>query len=338
MRKSVNSHVKNIFHIILLLTSVLDASRSTLIECTHCDEIFSNEIFEMHVCKYDEQKNLIEECVQEQNETEMNKIRRHLADIMNKNRKMIHNILHGNTTAGQSSMSAGRAKQSNYECFVCNRKFVHESGLYRHYDKHIGSILQQSEPSSALHSAILCVPCNEVFTMDEKAWNHLREVHLEVECNDIFHNHSYDEFKNGLNNSGDKDLSGTLSNNQESTPKKNSSQDQPTNQPEAPKSPIQDVLRMIYVSRLYHCEFCDSVFVNEQSCLYHVSQHEPSEFFNCRTCDLKRLSLKDILIHRHEECWNYRDFRDTMKNIPNVFTCNVCEEAFYGIEQLVLHR
>lgn len=299
------------------------------IQCTHCDDVFTTDSFKFHVCKYDENQTIIEEFIQEHPvESDFEKVQRHATVILHQNMKMLQNIIHGfSMTAGQSNQD--KTKQSIHECFVCNHKFVHESGLYRHYDKHIGEILTPLQPTNALHSVTLCIYCGEVFTMEEKVWKHLLSNHLTLNENNL---HQIIKCFESRNISKNKDYEPS----KEKT-KLNTNESETATDPKQ-NVPVKDFVRMIYVTKLYHCEYCDSVFANEKSLLHHISKHEPSCYFSCQTCDLKMLSFKDILIHRHEECWNYRDYRDSMKDIPCVWICNVCDEMFGGIEQLILHR
>lgn len=72
--------------------------------------------------------------------------------------------------------------------------------------------------------------------------------------------------------------------------------------------------------------------------LQHASSHAPYSGFNCRKCELKGLTLKEILLHRREECISFKDFRNVLKDFPRVWMCNVCDEEFRGFEQLLEHR
>ncbi|KAL7025395.1 hypothetical protein ACKWTF_013461 [Chironomus riparius] len=311
-----------------ILIATRKSERVNFVQCTYCDDVFTTDSFELHVCKYNEDKTLIEEFVQEQPvESDFEKVQRHASLILDQNNKLLQKILHGfSATAGQSKEK--KAKQSNHECFMCNRKFVHESGLYRHYDKHIGEILTQSHPANALHSVTLCIFCGEVLITEQKVWKHLFDNHLTT-LDNLHQTFSCAESRQcSKENDGEPPKKKLKLSPEETGIAKDSKNE----------VPVKDFVRMIYVSKLYHCEFCDSVFANEKSLLHHISKHEPSCYFSCQTCDLKMLSFKDILIHRHEECWNYRDYRDSMKHIPCLWICNVCDERFGGIEQLILHR
>lgn len=72
--------------------------------------------------------------------------------------------------------------------------------------------------------------------------------------------------------------------------------------------------------------------------LKHVSTHDPTNAFECNKCELKCLSLKDILLHRRDECVILKDYRNPLKEFARVWVCNVCEEEFRGLELLCEHR
>lgn len=95
---------------------------------------------------------------------------------------------------------------------------------------------------------------------------------------------------------------------------------------------------MVLVSKVFQCEFCDLTFGGAEMLLFHEAKHDPSAAFSCNTCELSDLSLKDILLHRREECISFHDVRNQLRNFPHVWVCNICESEFRGLEQLLQHR
>lgn len=245
------------------------------------------------------------------------------------NQSQIHKLLE--VLSPQPMPKDDKAKQSNHECFVCSRKFVHESGLYRHYgDKHIGEMLKPSIPTSdRIYPVILCAFCGECFTIEQDLWQHVRKTHLEVVENETLLTFSSKELQ--------LDVSEATFSSTQAT-KKQKTDDGEIIKIQARNFPIEEFVRTIFVKKLFHCEFCTSTFANAKSLLFHVSKHEPSAYFQCDCCQLKGLSLKDILLHRNDECLFYRDYRNNIKNIPCVWICNVCDVEFDGVEQLIIHR
>lgn len=279
-------------------------------------------------------------------ESDFDQICRHAQSLLQENLSTIRALLveFAEATAApkEKDKSDEKAKQSNYECIVCSRKFVHDSGLYRHYDKHFGEIIKKSPPASnTLHPVVLCVFCGETTTKESDAWKHFTQVHLEVEQGEQMICFFSDQFQFGLNDVKTEPCSQPpLAKKQKLNVLGQSSNVKKSEKIRVPARdfPVNEFIRIVHVSKLYHCEFCDSTFANSKSLLSHASTHEPTAYFSCKLCDLKALSLKDILLHRYAECWHYRDFRNPLREIPRIWICNVCDEEFLGLEDLILHR
>lgn len=292
-------------------------------QCQNCDDLFTKECFECHVCEYDENKQLIPSGVVQQHsvENEFQILQKSTLKMLAENQSQIRKLIKVLQPQPPPQPKDDKAKQSNHECFVCTRKFVHESGLYRHYDKHIGEIMKSSVyRSTRLYSIILCAFCGECFSIEKDVWVHLRKTHLEVNEEETYIKFSSNEFQMSVT---EVDSSKRVIENIKASVR---------------NFPIEEFVRSIFVKNLYHCEFCSSAFANSKSLLLHVSKHEPASHFQCEYCQLKGFSLKNILLHRYEECVYYRDYRNKIKDIPCIWMCNVCDAEFYGVEHLILHR
>lgn len=126
----------------------------------------------MHVCMYDENHKLIEPgSATMLRETEFQKLQRCTLELLENNQSILREMI-----------NRDKSKSSDLECFKCCRKFVHEAGLGRHYEKHIGEILEMSPPEEEekLTMITLCVICGEVFAESSDAWNHLQVYHVQV--------------------------------------------------------------------------------------------------------------------------------------------------------------
>lgn len=114
-----------------------------------------------------------EELPQSEPETELKKIYRHSMELLGKNQSALTDLY---------EKATNKVKTSSYECNKCCRKFVHESGLFRHWDKHIGELVSPSpaEDSDFCQSVILCTICHEVFGLESEAWDHyVQKRHFE---------------------------------------------------------------------------------------------------------------------------------------------------------------
>lgn len=72
--------------------------------------------------------------------------------------------------------------EPHIECSKCCRQFVHEGGLHRHWDIHVGEILSPTKPVNPSHitCVILCANCGEVFLVFADAVAHLKSSHVEI--------------------------------------------------------------------------------------------------------------------------------------------------------------
>lgn len=97
-------------------------------------------------------------------ETDLQKLHCITLEILEKNQQKLSEI----------NQKDRKAKSSNFECSKCCRKFVHESGLFRHWDKHIGELIDPSPedlPDVSI-SVTLCNLCHEIFGVESDAWDH----------------------------------------------------------------------------------------------------------------------------------------------------------------------
>lgn len=308
-------------------------SQSFLVQCDNCEEVFTKESFDYHVCEYDANKQLIPtEIVREHPvENEFETLQRATLEMLHVNQTQIKKFLE--MLSPQPVQKDDKAKQSNHECIVCTRKFVHSSGLYRHYDKHIGEMVSPSiSKTDSLHPVILCAFCGECFTIEQDVWAHLLKMHFEVLERELFVKFATTELQMEM-----EEVLKEPCTSEHAAKKRKLNDGEQVSVPTRNFS-IDEFVRTIFVRNLYHCEFCSSTFASCKSLLLHVSKHEPSANYQCDCCHIKGLSLKDILLHRNQECVFYRDYRNKIKDVPCVWTCNVCDEEFYGVEQLIVHR
>lgn len=141
-------------------------------QCEHCEEIFIFEDFQMHVCNYDENHQLI--TIAPHSETEIQALHRYAMEILQENQLVLKELIK-------------EKFPKPAECMICCRKFVHEAGLYRHWDKHIGEILKPSPPEDpeVMKCCPLCSACGEVFYDENEAWKHVQSKHITLNNQDL---------------------------------------------------------------------------------------------------------------------------------------------------------
>lgn len=191
--------------------------------------MFSNEAFQLHVCDYDEEHNLItppinnntssittlsksikEEpqlppeppCIRLLRENQI-RIRRFLKDELkydintsnnlgtsaNGNTMSTNSVVASSSTSSSISTSNSSKKQEGpHECTLCERKFVHASGLLRHMEKHALDLIPSNNSASSNKSALMqggvqsinclrvvikCTLCGRIFFEPNGALKHI---------------------------------------------------------------------------------------------------------------------------------------------------------------------
>lgn len=117
---------------------------------------------------------------EEENETsELKKLFKASITVNESNQMILRSFIPKDLRDVKSSSSE---QQQQIECSKCCRQFVHEGGLHRHWDIHVGEILPLTKPENPNHitTVILCVNCAEVFLHFWRAIEHLKSSHVEI--------------------------------------------------------------------------------------------------------------------------------------------------------------
>lgn len=186
-----------------------------------------------------------------------------------------------------------------HECNLCERKFVHVSGLIRHMEKHSVETIPKANPDqqeNELNIIVRCLICGRVFPNMKNAWLHIQE------------NHENSELKE--NEFSDEE--------EEDTPHK--------------------ILKGVITGTVFQCEFCDYLFADELHLLKHESIHDPLIGYECSFCKINFSTIKEISTHWHTECAFTRYETKRNISMPKLFLCNVCGLKFNSLEQLYDHR
>lgn len=157
-------------------------------QCTHCNVIFEDSLFNEHVCEYDENGAKIQiddsekmDCSDSIIESiKKLTIHEHWFNQLAQNNIKINKILKDqHLKRGKEDKNKG---SSHFQCTICFRKFVHESGLTRHMDKHVGDLLPL--PNTSLLNDVpkqlvtRCM-CGEIFATNKEAIMHTQKKHIE---------------------------------------------------------------------------------------------------------------------------------------------------------------
>ena len=157
-------------------------------QCTHCNVIFEETLFNDHVCEYDENgaKILVDENEKmdgsesiAESSKEMT-VFEHLLNQITQNNIRINKILKDQyLKRGKEDKNKG---SSHFQCSICFRKFVHESGLTRHMDKHVGDLLPLpniSVQNDIPKQLVIRCMCGEIFATKKEALKHTQMRHIE---------------------------------------------------------------------------------------------------------------------------------------------------------------
>lgn len=187
-----------------------------VIKCANCNCIFNNYDFQNHVCDYNEDHKLIvppiskinTSCKNVKDETPQPPSEPACIRLLRENQIRIRRFLKeelkydvnsnlnnvSSTTASTSNSVISSCNSSNaslninkkqdgpHECTLCERKFVHASGLLRHMEKHALDLIP-STPSNTRNTAlqagnnlrvvIKCTLCGRIFFESNEALKHL---------------------------------------------------------------------------------------------------------------------------------------------------------------------
>lgn len=130
------------------------------IKCEFCKELFAVIDFEFHQCELYE-NNLFDD--------------RNVLKQIKDNNMLISTLLKNNfTTESEGLVSnnqpkvkdTAKSKKKNgpFECTLCDRKFIYESGLTSHMAKH--ALECPLEPKQLLRHVVKCLKCSQVLNGD----------------------------------------------------------------------------------------------------------------------------------------------------------------------------
>lgn len=274
------------------------------VKCANCDEIFSPDRFEDHVCEYDESKKRIEPgsvldghpCFRqmEENIEQWKKLTRKGKGDEGEKRKK------------RTAAITRQSLREMHECPHCDRKFVHSSGLTKHVNTcHPGQPevvakspkARQQGSSEPFQVCLKCLMCGMIFGSVDKLMEHLEKADWEQEL---------------------ENTNGTYM--------------------EEGKLVLRNVVRIVILTAVFQCEYCDKHFSDLPALYQHESLHDPICGYECTLCEIKIPSVKAALFHRLNECIFREAWNEEFKNLSKHFACNVCDEQFESLAALYDHR
>lgn len=312
-----------------------------IIRCFNCSALFDAPSFQTHMCEYDaNQKPVVvqkEPSPPEKVPTqEINKSASERIIMENQvriRRYMKEELKFDLETGVDNSKLKKTSTKGPNECSMCDRKFVHASGLVRHMEKHAldlipsqSSVQSTAAPSLGLLVVLKCNTCGRVFYDVKLALQHLY-VHLvsrkEI-ADESNSNASEQELKaqfEKLMIEGEHLLALT--------------KQMDENKQESGSSYFSTLI----LGNVLQCEFCDFIFADVSFLLVHSATHVPERRFECTACDLCMTTAKEASVHYQTDCVYMREGLKRLQTSPSrSFVCNVCELKFANVELLQEHR
>ncbi|XP_055636611.1 testis-specific zinc finger protein topi isoform X2 [Toxorhynchites rutilus septentrionalis] len=281
------------------------AQEECQVKCANCDQIFSPDSFEEHVCEYDESKKLIEPW----GALSSHPCFRLLEENMAQWKKLLRKGKHDHPEEGKPKRKITAPKLSLREmhgCSFCTRKFVHESGLTKHMvichpDKQLSLATKQNDgkkkPYEPFKVCLKCLHCGIIFGSLNTMMEHLDTVHWEYEL----------EATNGIYMDGDKIR-------------------------------LRQAFRIVILSTIFQCEFCEKYFSDLPALYRHESLHDPKMGYECTLCEIRVSTVEVLLYHRLNECMFRKAWKAEFGDLCRYFSCNVCDEQFENLPSLYEHR
>lgn len=277
-----------------------------IIQCATCNEYFTEETFESHVCPNDEDGNPIPDL----NSPPMfAKYGDQVIELLKFNGEMMSQIL---KEQFKINIDDKYKQKGPFKCEQCDRKFIYYAGLQRHLQKHRAEMdLSKLKVLEMLQNVVKCMECGQIFATIAIAAEHFETKHKEkrqkyVEDDPILIDlHTVECFN-------DIPMDLVRSN--------------------------AKYLKVIAASAILQCEFCDLLFTKPGDLFHHMSEHDSRSGFECSMCEISVKTIKDIILHWQTDCVFVHFEQHRHVNLIRCYVCNVCEEHFNRLEDLYLHR
>lgn len=311
-----------------------------IIRCFNCSGLFDTLSFQTHICSYDANQKPIgaQNALLPQEKVPTPPKKSDSERIIVENQVRIRRCMKEDlkfdleTGVDNSKLKKTSTKGPN-ECSMCDRKFVHASGLVRHMEKHAldliptqASVQSTAPPSLGLLVVLNCNTCGRVFYDVKLALQHLN-VHL-VSRKDITDDNDANRNEKDLKVQFEKLM---LEGEQLLTL---------TKQMDAKAEETGSIyFSTLILGNVLQCEFCDFIFADVSFLLVHSATHVPERRFECTACDLCMTTAKEASVHYQTDCVYMREGLKRLQTTPTrSFVCNVCELKFANVELLQEHR
>ncbi|XP_030369483.1 testis-specific zinc finger protein topi [Scaptodrosophila lebanonensis] len=314
-----------------------------IIKCSNCGGLFEILTFQNHTCDYDGNQALIE--VPPSQEKRLATVaappkkpasERVILENQVRIRRFMKDELRYDIKTGFDVSRTKKPTKGPNECSMCERKFVHASGLVRHMEKHALDLIptQLAAPSigsntvvHGLRVVLKCEPCGRIFCEIKMALEHslvhFPESSPKPEASST-NELSYTELAQ-LMNVAEQLVEVT---------------DVKAEQENPDKETDNIFFSTVILSGVLQCEFCDYIFADIGHLLAHSATHLPERRFECSACDICMNTSKEASTHFQADCVFMREGlkQANQVSLNRYFVCNVCELKFNNSELLQEHR
>ncbi|XP_022211039.2 testis-specific zinc finger protein topi [Drosophila obscura] len=321
-------------------------------KCRHCGGKFDAMYFSSHICLPEEAAKPACEAAVQQDKPRTVKAstgavpapryirgseRVILENQIRLRRYMKDELKYDVTTGMDNSLGRKTGKQPN-ECPICDRQFVHPSGLVRHMEKHALNLIapQTNAPSSpappaaGLAVVIKCNECGRIFYDCKLAMRHIR-VHYPEKPN----------FGGPLTDGNESEKKEFVKRMQKGEflflcvhSKKRS-----FHQKQSKRALEAGLFCTVILGSVLQCEFCEFVFADIEMLLVHSAAHVVERRFECTACGITMNMAKEASVHFQTECIFMREELKRLDvSLFRYFVCNVCEQKFSTADLLQEHR
>jgi len=193
-------------------------------------------------------------------------------------------------TGIDSSKNKKSSAKGPNECHICDRKFVHPSGLARHMEKHALDLIptqtnvqQAAVGTLGLLVVLKCNLCGRIFYYVKLALEHIC-VHYqpldEIKVSTIVEENKADlkQQLDILMMEGEQLLTVAVQ-------LEKLSQDSDN-----------EYFSSLILGNVLQCEFCDFIFADVSCLLVHSATHVPERRFECTACDLRMTTAKEASV------------------------------------------
>ncbi|XP_016961327.1 testis-specific zinc finger protein topi [Drosophila biarmipes] len=320
------------------------AATGSRMKCPQCLVQFDAVVFQSHACETKvERKPAVVSVVQQEKPVAVptppapiskpGSERVILENLVRLRRYMKDEMKYDMATGIDSSGGRKSGKGAN-ECTMCDRKFVHPSGLVRHMEKHAMdmipsqvSLQPHTAPAAGLHVVVKCNLCGRIFYDPLVALKHgfVHYPEHEALCRipEDQHTSGKRDFKELLLE-GEMLLAGEVT--------------VTTAQQKAIRRE-KELFSTLIVGSVLQCEFCEYIFADIAELLVHSASHVAERRFECTACNMQMNTAKEASTHFQTDCIFMREaIRSLNVTLSRHFVCNVCELKFANTDLLQEHR